>query len=439
MRRYNVYASEKGAPVRLLRGVGALSSNAFSKASALTALYVECDFISDIQEDTFGPLFHNGMYIYDSVNGFNLYRESKWVPAEAIFTYTDIDGMDKMACPYLVLSEDKKTFAVITYVDGSGISRTIDVYYGKVTMENVANVQERVARAGYDIVGWQNTQGEIVSGSEDYFVPYNQVLTCVWAPQKYKVYFVVSEGEVKKVVDSNNVDLPAKRNEMTGLVTYVSEVTYEEAYAFSFVGFDSLRKVFLRWKDGSETGYDSTGVWSTVLDSREIYLYPVTEARKYHIVYSVDSDVTVSESGKYLTYDASSWTLVVPTCSGYTFLGWYMVGDNGNKIILTDGNGRSQLSWRYAGSDEYTVYALWNTVLLYGAEVGVTYESVEYNKPFDLEVPANTPEKTFIGWYIRENDGTETMITDASGHSLVPWSSEGKKQYHILAKWRQNE
>ncbi len=422
-----------------LRGVGALSSNAFSKASALTALYVECDFISDIQDDTFGPLFHNGMYIYDSINGFNLYRESKWVPADSIFTYTDVDGMEQSACPYLVLTENKKTFAVIAYVDGSGVSRTIDVYYDKVTTENVADVQERVAREGYDIVGWQNAQGVIVSGSEDYFVPYNQILTCVWAPQKYKVYFVVSEGEVKKVVDNGNVDLPAKRNETTGLVTYVSEVTYEEAYAFSFVGFDVLKTVFLRWKDDSETGYESTGVWSTVLDSREIYLYPVTEARKYRIVYSVESDVTVSAVETYVTYDASGWTLDVPTCTDYTFLGWYMIGEEGNKIILTDGRGQSLLSWRYASEDEYTVYALWNTILLYGADVGITSESVEYNKNFDLEVPENINGKTFVGWFIREEDGTENMITDAFGHSLAPWSSEGKKQYRIFAKWRQNE
>ena len=422
-----------------LRGIGALASNAFSGASALTELYVECDFISDIQDDTFGPLFHNGMYVYDSVNGFNLYKGSKWVPADAVFTYTDINGREQSACPYLVLSEDQKTFAVITYADGSGISTTIGVYYGKVTKEDVADVQESIARAGYDIVGWQNEKGEIVSDDSDYFIPYNQILTCVWAPQKYKVYFVVSEGEVKKVVDGNNIALAAKRNETTGLMTYVSEVTFEDDYAFAFVGFDALKKVFVRWKDESGMGFDTSGVWNTVLESREIYLYPVTEARTYHIVYSVDEDVTVSVGGKYIAYDVSGWGLDVPVCDGYTFLGWYMVGADGNKIILTDGRGQGQLSWRFADSDEYTVYALWNSVLLYGYEVGITSESVEYNKNFDLMTPSNTTEKTFVGWYIIGENGLEIMITDASGHSLAPWTYEGKKQYHILAKWRQNE
>ncbi|MBO4539021.1 MAG: leucine-rich repeat protein [Clostridia bacterium] len=365
-----------------LRGVGSLASFAFSRASALVSLYVECDFISDVQEDTFGPLFHNGMYVYDSINGFNLYRESKWVPAGAVFTYIDTFGMEQSACPYLVLNEDKKPFAVVTYVDGSGVVRTADVLYGKITVADVEGIQAYVARSGYDIVGWADESGNVIAGDRDYNVPYNQVLSCVWAAQKYKVYFVVSEGEVKLVDGDRYVTLNKSTDQSTGLITYVSEVSYEENYSFVFVGYDTLKKVFLRWKNELGTAFATSGVWNVVLDEREIYLYPVTEARKYHITYNVDTDVTVGASGKDVTYDASGWTLDIPVCDGYSFLGWYMLGENGLKIILTDNRGLGQHNWRYTDNEEYTVYALWNSVLLYRYEVGVSSETVDYNKSF---------------------------------------------------------
>ena len=186
------------------------------------------------------------------------------------------------------------------------------------------------------------------------------------------------------------------------------------------------------------TGFATSGVWSEVLEEREIYLYPVTETRKYHIVYSVDSDVTVAQTGKDVAYDASGWALDVPTCDGYSFLGWYMLGENGNRIVLTDNRGIGQINWRYTGSDEYTVYALWNSVLRYRYEVGISYETVDYNKSFDLAVPDDTATSVFVGWYI-EVDEVEIMITDAAGHSLAPWKYDGKKEYYVIPKWRSNE
>ena len=412
----------------VVRGVDSLASHAFSEAHNLTRLYVETDFINDVQTDTFGETFHNGMYIYDSQNGLNLYKGSNWVPAGTLFTYRDQYGAEQSYCPYLILNDDKKPFAVITYVDDVGETKTVGILYGNVTTTNVSSIQETIARTGYDISGWEDGDGNIIDSNVDYDIPYNQVLSCVWSAQTYTVYFVVTEGEVKKVVDGGEIALPAKRNETTGIVTYQSTVTYDEEYFFVLSGFDRRRTVFSCWKDNDDTRYGSSSqalIWDTVVDGRVIYLYPVTEARTYKLKYVVGGDVTVESTEKYLTFGATEYYLDVPTTTGYSFAGWYFVNENGNKVVLTNERGRSRIAWDYSDKDEYEVYALWNTVLVYpeGDEV-----SLNYGDTYKLTVPS---AETFDGWYIRMN-GVDVRITDEHGDGIGTWTFDGKEEYDLF-------
>lgn len=62
-----------------------------------------------------------------------------------------------------------------------------------------------------------------------------------------------------------------------------------------------------------------------------------------------------SSQTKILIY-GSSFTLTVPTRSGYTFLGWYD-GFGGTGKKYTDSNGRSVINWDKTSN--VTLYPKW--------------------------------------------------------------------------------
>ncbi len=436
-----------------LRSVGTLASHAFSDAYAMTALYVQTSsFISDVQTDTFNPeLFHNGLYIYDTKNSINLYRESNWVPAGALFTYKDAEGEDYSACRYLILDENKKPFAVITYKNELNQIKTVDVIHDKITQEDVRKMQSDIARAGYDIIGWEDEFGNEISGSEDYYIPFNQVLSCRWAPQTYRVYFVVSEGEVRKVENGVNVALPASTNQTTKQTTYVSDVTYDADYAFIYYNYDENSKVFLYWKntENTLTTFLTSGVWQTAIESRTIYLAPVLQERWFTLNYVVDNSldpggdpvVTLPRTSDQVRYRASGYMLAVPTNDVYLFRGWYMLADEtledvpSNRIYLTDENGKAKLDWLYSDKSEYTLYALWDAVIIYPYDIAISSTKINYNENFTLAIPE---DESFTGWYVEIEDEagniTEVMITDKNGNSLGPWLYEGMREYLVYKK-----
>ncbi len=417
-----------------LRNVTSLASHAFSECYQIQSLYIETDFINDLQDDTFGSRFHNGMYIYDSQNGLNLYRESKWVRSGDLFTYTDVDGTQRSGCRYLILDDSQSPFAVIRYEDEEGNYLTVDIFYGKVSVGNVLSVQQTIARAGWNISGWTDDEGNDIAAGSDYYIPYNQVLTCVWMPQTYKVYFVISEGEVKRITDGTATALPVKVNSSTGLITYSAEVTFAQDYSFSYINYDVLRKNFVCWRDSQSNMFQTSGTWNFVVDSYELYLYPVLSDRLYQLVYSVDSDVTIASSSYMLTYAASQFTLTVPTTTTYSFLGWYMLEDPEggdlpeNRIILTDGNGRSKISWLYSGRENYVLYALWDSVVLYPYGVGINSDFVRYGEAYQLSVPE---DDDFDGWYVEFDNGEREKITDKNGVSYSAWLFDGKREYSL--------
>jgi uncharacterized repeat protein (TIGR02543 family) len=142
-----------------------------------------------------------------------------------------------------------------------------------------------------------------------------------------------------------------------------------------------------------------------------------------------------------VTYGAS-YTLAVPTKTGYIFGGWYSRWDDANDTVasgtqLTGSNGASLAAW--TGTAGITVYAKWTIItstLIYdykGADGGNSAASttVTYGYSYTLAVPMRTGY-TFDGWWTGDN-GTGTQLTNSSGGSLANWT--GTSNITVYAKW----
>ncbi len=118
--------------------------------------------------------------------------------------------------------------------------------------------------------------------------------------------------------------------------------------------------------------------------------------------------------------------LPTPTKKYHTFGGWYNA-PGGNASLLSAG--------RYEGMSDTVYYAKWIPneygVTLDPGEHGTvnpTAVTVTYGKHFTLPTPNAEDGHTFIGWYTLPGHGGE-QITDETGKSLAPWSTESRTLY----------
>ena len=123
---------------------------------------------------------------------------------------------------------------------------------------------------------------------------------------------------------------------------------------------------------------------------------------------------TCASNSAQLT-NGQSFSLPVPTKTGYTFDGW---SANGNKI--TDKNGNGLNVWNITVN--VTIIAIWTandyTVTFDPSEgeLDDATKDIKYGESFQLPVPTR-PGYTFGGWSANGN-----KITDEEGNGLNVWN-----------------
>jgi len=128
-----------------------------------------------------------------------------------------------------------------------------------------------------------------------------------------------------------------------------------------------------------------------------------------------DTDGGTCTSNRAQLINGQSFSLPVPTKTGYTFDGW---SANGNKI--TDKNGNGLNVWNITVN--VTIVAIWTandyTVTFDPSqgELDDTTKDIKYGESFQLPVPTR-PGYTFGGWSANGN-----KITDEEGNGLTVWN-----------------
>ena len=148
----------------------------------------------------------------------------------------------------------------------------------------------------------------------------------------------------------------------------VYSLTIHRSYAASIRFYDGTR---LLYTDTAYTGHEYTpdyvpeipgyafNYWKTADGNKclpfvpweSVSLYINKTAKNYHAVLADDRDHSLNGRAVDVTYN-DDFTLPVPRCTGYSFLGWY-VGDE----QLTSSDGRSLDVWEY--TSDQTVTAKW--------------------------------------------------------------------------------
>ena len=331
-----------------LRKVGTLDDYVFSDAYNLTKLYIECGFINEITELSFGNKLNNDLFIYDYLNDVDMYA-SKW--KLETFMYKNQEGEDFYASKYLISSENG-AMAIILYEDENGNDVTLDIVYDTVSEEKVMNMQNEVkdAKPGYDIDSWIDENNNTITLKNGiYNIPYNQVLRCNWKPQKYKVYLTVSPSVV--------MDLEIVEIGVDGAVTYTTEVEYSKPYEFTISENTNGRKLY--WMN------ESLGV--KVKNSDTQWLVPCDEEIRLNALfcYTVKTEESAeytTENTDYEVFFGEAFNFDVPIKTDETddrvFDGWCLVTD-GNPITITDANGNGFENWNFTDKNEYTIRAIW--------------------------------------------------------------------------------
>lgn len=137
--------------------------------------------------------------------------------------------------------------------------------------------------------------------------------------------------------------------------------------------------------------------------------------------------------GAIFVANGDEMMLPVPTRTGYTFSGWYNVpgGPSSNGKEITDNvfkMGADTVFYAHYNPNKYEITYNYGTD---GTGLGLV-GTVEYERDYILELPtANEITTAFGGWY-SEPYGNGVQYTDASGHSLAPWSHLGGMELYAF-------
>ncbi|MBE7083555.1 MAG: hypothetical protein E7373_03000 [Clostridiales bacterium] len=140
--------------------------------------------------------------------------------------------------------------------------------------------------------------------------------------------------------------------------------------------------------------------------------------------------------GSKTVYYGDPFKLNIPTKSGYTFVGWFDVQENGTQY--TDRNGVSLKSWDEKSNK--ALYAHWikNYTISYNLDGGTASNKTSYN----IEMPTftlNNPTKTgykFIGWSGTDIDGVSSNVVISIGSTnnreyVANWEANTNTPYRI--------
>ena len=152
-------------------------------------------------------------------------------------------------------------------------------------------------------------------------------------------------------------DYTVKSSDPSGLTVYETEVTFGSEYAFipsNDVG--DFHVFLLATIDGEQKRLETSGVWNYDTDSGEVQLLTTYG---YRIEYVLNKQEYRFESTTEYVFNGEDFDFGVPVAIDEdNFLGWYILNENDEEILLTDALGKGT-RWSFTESSVYTVYAKW--------------------------------------------------------------------------------
>lgn len=252
----------------------------------------------------------------------------------------------------------------------------------KVIVEFDANyILSIPVRESYEFLGWTNENGEIFLNEYKHIVDSDIELVAKWKPIEYTIEYNLNGGV-------NHIENPS-------IYTTEKEVTL---------------------KYPTKTGYTFIG-WTTYINSQPVKDYNVSinnygnlkltanyKANTYNIIYDVNAGDALLNNKQTVLYD-SEFDTVVPTKTGYDFVGWYL---NNEKFDLEKWDMLNNITLKAKWSPKRYLINIIDEVL--------NQFEVEYDSIFIIN--NQLKENYIFKGYYSEPYGKGKKYTDEFGKSL---------------------
>ncbi|MCR5184807.1 MAG: InlB B-repeat-containing protein, partial [Bacilli bacterium] len=238
------------------------------------------------------------------------------------------------------------------------------------------------------------------------------------------------EEEMNEALRDLENDYNAKINALTARVSTLEAKTYHTV-TFDTKDGSYIEPVLVEHGEKvnkpitpSKTGY-TFDKWTYEGEPWVFFGYVVTEditltanwdVEYYLIEYDFAGGTTVDNPGVYSI--ESNFTLLSPSKTGYTFLGWFDEQNSQVTAIEPGRTGDLELTAHWNDGNTYTL-----TLDANGGTLAETTMSVQYNHSYSLPTPSRD-DATFEGWYYEDNlvDNTGTWLVDGNLTFTAKWS-----------------
>ncbi|CAN2169509.1 Listeria/Bacterioides repeat [Candidatus Nanopelagicaceae bacterium] len=296
----------------------------------------------------------------------------------------------------------------------SGDTPTSQSYYVGGPTLTVSNNAGSLARTGYTLVGWNTAPlgtgtAYAIGGSNARFRA-DTTLYAQWLGASYSILYTGNENTSGSAPSSQSYTFGDPG------ITLRANTSSLARTGYTFTGWNTQ-------PNGLGTSYVESA--TAVTFAADTVLFAQWVGNTYTVTYDANTG-TVSAPSATFNYGGST-TLLTPTKTGYTFLGWYDTTTAGTKIA--DG-GTS-----YSAALSRTLYAHWlinSYSYNYDGNGGTVDTSTVTYTYGDPAIALRTPSRTsyqFNGWYSANSGG---IRLGGAGESVTPTSNQS-----LFAQWTQ--
>ena len=292
--------------------------------------------------------------------------------------------------------EPKQTTVTVTFdANGGSVSTTSKT----VTVGSTYGDLPTPTRTGYSFSGWYTASsgGSQVTSSTTVTNTSNHTLYAHWNANPYTVYFNANGGSVS-----------------TSSKTVIYGSTYGTLPTPTRTGYS-----FDGWYTASSGGSQVTSS-TTVTTASNHTLYAHWNANSYTVYFDANGG-SVSQSSKTVYYGSTYGDLPTPTCTGFSFAGWFTASSGGSQVTS---------STTVSTASNHTLYAHWEEDVVYvtvtldpnGGEVSPDSVTVVCGEAYGTLPTATRTGYSFTGWYTAKSGGSKvtknTIVTETEDHTL---------------------
>lgn len=328
---------------------------------------------------------------YEFVGWYTAKEEGELVTVDSIMT---VAGEQRLYAHWR-----EATFKVIFDPNGGVVS----TYDKEVTYKEKYGDLPVPSRDGYSFVEWRTGSavgGEVITADSEVAITFSQRIYAQWKANTYTVIFEPEGGK---------------------LLRYDKEVEFASTYGELPIP-TKTGYIFSVWVD-REPGKGNVNAATIVSTAKNHTLYAMWSPRSYTRTFDCTGG-TYGNSSKYdktYYFDKAYGTLIIPSKSGYEFVGWFTQEVDGEQIISTSivDVAEHQILYAHWKPASYTIYFHTN-----GGNDNVhnTTKIVTYKEYYGV-LPIPTRDRyEFVSWFTQTSGGTEitsmTQVEIAGAHTL---------------------